>query len=258
MVFPNTAEEDIYGRKSHETSRHAHQQRAYDFACRLFGLEDGIIKSRGVALLLEMGCGKRLVSVAISGALAKEGKVKRVLVVAPLSILGVWREEYAKFADFSHEVTVLMGSGAKKKEQLAKAKAQPLQIVAVNYESAWRLEDELLVESYRNEVRDRHLYLLMEVMMKEKHIEQKLVLEAKKRGGICPKLVSSGLAGMPDRLILLPNGKMGFAELKATGKKPRPIQVARISQLRRMGFKVYVVDGVEQIGSVLDGIEEDA
>ena len=121
-----------------------HQQRAYYFACRLFGLEDGVIKSRGVALLLEMGCGKTLVSIAISGALAKAGKVKRVLVVAPLSILGVWQEEYARFADFPHKVTILTGSGTKKKEQLTKAKAQPLQIVVVNYESAWRLEDELL------------------------------------------------------------------------------------------------------------------
>ena len=94
--------------------------------------------------------------------------------------------------------------------------------------------------------------------MKEKDIEQKLVHEVKQHGGICPKLVSPGLAGMPDRLILLPDGKMGFAELKAPGKKPRPIQIARISQLRRLGFKVYVVDGVEQIGSVLDDIQEDA
>lgn len=121
-----------------------HQQRAYDFACRLFGLADGVVRSRGAALLLEMGCGKTLVSVAISGALATAGKVKRVLVVAPLSILGVWQEEYARFADFPHEVTVLTGSGTKKKDQLSKAKAQPLQIVVVNYESAWRLEDELL------------------------------------------------------------------------------------------------------------------
>lgn len=121
-----------------------HQLRAFDFACRLFGLADGKIKSRGAALLLEMGCGKTLVSVAISGALAMAGKVKRVLIVAPLSILGVWQEEYARFADFPHEVTILTGSGAKKKEQLARAKAQPLQIVVVNYESAWRLEDELL------------------------------------------------------------------------------------------------------------------
>ena len=94
--------------------------------------------------------------------------------------------------------------------------------------------------------------------MKEKDIEHKMVHEVKKHGGICPKLESPGLAGMPDRLILLPDGKMGFAELKAPGKKPRPIQIARISQLRRLGFKVYVVDGVAQIGYVLDDIEEDA
>lgn len=94
--------------------------------------------------------------------------------------------------------------------------------------------------------------------MREKFVEQKLVRAVKAMGGIAPKFTSPGMAGMPDRLILLPDGKMGFAELKAPGKKPRPIQIARISQLRRLGFKVYVVDGVEQIGSVLDDIKEDA
>ncbi|MBO6290995.1 MAG: VRR-NUC domain-containing protein [Selenomonas sp.] len=94
--------------------------------------------------------------------------------------------------------------------------------------------------------------------MREKFVEQKLVMAVKAMGGIAPKFTSPGMAGMPDRLILLPDGKMGFVELKAPGKKPRPIQVARISQLRRLGFKVYVVDGVAQIGSVLDDIEEDA
>lgn len=94
--------------------------------------------------------------------------------------------------------------------------------------------------------------------MREKFVEQKLVRAVKAMGGIAPKFTSPGMAGMPDRLILLPDGKMGFVELKAPGKKVRPIQVARISQLRRLGFKVYVVDGVAQIGSVLDDIEEDA
>ncbi len=94
--------------------------------------------------------------------------------------------------------------------------------------------------------------------MREKFVEQKLVRAVKAMGGIAQKFTSPGMAGMPDRLILLPDGKMGFAELKAPGKKPRPIQIARISQLRRLGFKVYVVDGVEQIDFVLDDIEEDA
>lgn len=97
---------------------YAHQQRAYDFACRLFGLEGGLIKSRGVALLLEMGCGKTPVSVAISGALSKAGKANRVPAVVPLSILEVWQKEYARFADCPHEITVLTGSGVKKKEKL--------------------------------------------------------------------------------------------------------------------------------------------
>jgi len=93
--------------------------------------------------------------------------------------------------------------------------------------------------------------------MKEKHIEQKLVFETKNRGGICPKLVSPGFDGMPDRMALLPDGKMGFVELKVPSKKPRPLQLARHRLLRRLGFKVYVVDGMEQIGSVLDDIQED-
>ena len=103
---------------------------------------------------------------------------------------------------------------------------------------------------------DLHI-ILMEVTMKEKHIEQKLVLEAKSRGGICPKLISPGFDGMPDRMALLPNGKMGFVELKAPYKKARPLQLARHRLLRRLGFKVFVVDDMEQIGSVLDEIQED-
>lgn len=73
------------------------------------------------------------------------GKVDRVLIVAPLSILGVWEEEFEKFADFPYTLTVLKGTSAKKKQQLAKLPGGPgLQVVVVNYESAWRLEKELL------------------------------------------------------------------------------------------------------------------
>ena len=89
----------------------------------------------------------------------------------------------------------------------------------------------------------------------EKQIEQKLTLMAKSRGGIAPKFVSSSFAGMPDRLILLPGGLMAFAELKAPGMKPRPLQVARHEMLRRLGFRVYVIDGIEQIGGMLDELQ---
>lgn len=91
--------------------------------------------------------------------------------------------------------------------------------------------------------------------MREKNIEKKLVEEVRKRGGMAPKLVSPGLDGMPDRLVLMPDGKMSFVELKSPGKKPRPIQVRRIRQLVSLGYGVYVVDSMDQIGEVLDGIQ---
>ena len=86
----------------------------------------------------------------------------------------------------------------------------------------------------------------------EKQIERQLTLMAKSRGGIAPKFVSPSFVGMPDRLILMPGGMMAFAELKAPGMKPRALQVARHEMLRRLGFRVYVIDGIEQIGGILD------
>ena len=91
--------------------------------------------------------------------------------------------------------------------------------------------------------------------MREKSIEQKLVRQVKAAGGICPKLVCPGYDGMPDRMVLLPNGRLGFVEVKAPGKKPRPLQTARHEMLTRLGFKVYVLDSQEQIGGILDGIQ---
>lgn len=90
--------------------------------------------------------------------------------------------------------------------------------------------------------------------MREKTIENKLALMVKKAGGIAVKFVSPSFAGMPDRLILLPDGHIAFAELKAPGKKPRALQVSRHRLLRSLGFKVYVIDSVEQIGGVIDDI----
>ena len=90
--------------------------------------------------------------------------------------------------------------------------------------------------------------------MREKIIEQHLVKAVKNSGGIAPKLECPGVDGLPDRLVLLPGGKIGFVEVKAPGKEPRPLQVARHGLLRRLGFKVYVLDAPEQIGGILDEI----
>lgn len=91
--------------------------------------------------------------------------------------------------------------------------------------------------------------------MRESAIERKLTLEVKKRGGLAPKFVSPGLDGVPDRLVLLPGGKLAFVELKATGKAMRPLQVRRARQLTALGFPVYCIDRTDMIGGVLDEIQ---
>ncbi len=90
--------------------------------------------------------------------------------------------------------------------------------------------------------------------MREKYIEQKLTEAVKKLGGLAPKFISPGLDGVPDRIVLLPHGKIAFVELKVAGETLRPLQVRRKRQLESLGFSVYCVDAVEQIGGILDEI----
>ena len=92
-------------------------------------------------------------------------------------------------------------------------------------------------------------------VLRECVIEKALVKEAKSRGGMAVKFVSPGFDGVPDRLVLLPGGKCAFVELKAPGKKLRPLQAKRKHQLEALGFSVFVIDGLEQIGGVLHGIQ---
>lgn len=91
--------------------------------------------------------------------------------------------------------------------------------------------------------------------MRESKIENRLRQEAGKRGGIAFKFVSPGMAGVPDRLVILPGGKAAFVELKAPRKTLRPLQQKRKHQLESLGFKVYVIDSMEEIGGILDEIQ---
>ena len=91
--------------------------------------------------------------------------------------------------------------------------------------------------------------------MRERTIERKLVIEVKKRGGLAVKFVSPGFDGVPDRLVLLPGGSLAFVELKAPGKRLRPLQELRAMQLTALGFRVYCIDSKEKIGGVLDEIQ---
>ena len=91
--------------------------------------------------------------------------------------------------------------------------------------------------------------------MREKTVEAKLAAAVKAMGGLAPKFTSPGYDGMPDRMVLLPNGKFAFVELKAPGKKMRPLQVRRKNQIEALGFSVYCIDNPEQIGGVLREIQ---
>ena len=91
--------------------------------------------------------------------------------------------------------------------------------------------------------------------MREKTIEQKFRAAVKAAGGLALKFASPGFDGVPDRLALLPGGRVAFVEVKATGKKPRPLQLARHRLLRQLGFKVYVLDDESQIGGIIDEIQ---
>ena len=93
-------------------------------------------------------------------------------------------------------------------------------------------------------------------MKSEKQVELKLVTETRKKGGLAVKFVSPSFSGMPDRLVLLPHGMMGFVEVKAPGKKPRLLQVSRHAMLREMGFQVFVLDSLEDIPGLLQQIAE--
>lgn len=74
-------------------------------------------------------------------------------------------------------------------------------------------------------------------------------------GGLAPKFVSPSFNGVPDRIVLLPNGHMAFAEIKAPGKKMRPLQRRRKRQLEKLGYRVFLVDDVNQIEGVIDEIQ---
>lgn len=92
--------------------------------------------------------------------------------------------------------------------------------------------------------------------LSEKQIEQKLVAEVRRRGGMALKFVSPSYSGMPDRLVLLPDGKVAFVEVKAPGKNPRSLQVKRHATLRKLGFQVFVLDAASDIPMILKEVME--
>ncbi len=90
----------------------------------------------------------------------------------------------------------------------------------------------------------------------EKAIEAYLIRRVESCGGICLKFMSHSETGYPDRLLLLPRGRMAWVEVKSKGEKPRLIQEVRMARLRRMGFRVYVADSREKVDEIVRAAAE--
>lgn len=91
--------------------------------------------------------------------------------------------------------------------------------------------------------------------MKENLIERYLVAEARARGGLALKWTSPGSAGVPDRLVLLPGGRLGALELKAPGQRLRPLQEVWQERLQALGLPVGWADGTEGVDAFLARLE---
>ena len=89
--------------------------------------------------------------------------------------------------------------------------------------------------------------------MRESTIETYLRQRIKAQGGLALKLAPMGLAGIPDRLVLLPHARACFVELKAPGELPRALQLSRHRMLRALGFTVLVIDSIEGVDNAFPG-----
>ncbi|MFA1819021.1 VRR-NUC domain-containing protein [Virgibacillus oceani] len=89
--------------------------------------------------------------------------------------------------------------------------------------------------------------------MRERDIEEYLRKEVKKAGGKAYKFESPGNDGVPDRLVVFPGNKVSFVELKAPGKKPRPLQIKQMRDLEGFGCKVFLIDSKELVDLFVDG-----
>jgi len=99
--------------------------------------------NKGFGLLFEMGCGKTLTAIAIAGAGYQMGKIDRLLIVAPTSVVAVWPKELKEYARFKYTCKTLLGEKQQRIKQiddLLKFPFKALKIAVINYESTWRPE----------------------------------------------------------------------------------------------------------------------
>lgn len=91
----------------------------------------------------------------------------------------------------------------------------------------------------------------------EKYLESSLVAGAHKAGSIAIKMTSQFHRGLPDRLLILRDGKVRWVELKTTGKKPTPIQERMHKRLKAYGHRVDVVDTKADLDRILEELSNE-
>ena len=99
--------------------------------------------NKGFGLLFEMGCGKTLTAIASAGAGYQMGKIERLLIVAPTSVVAVWPKELQEYAKFKYTCKTLLGEKKQRLKQiddLIKFPFKALKVAVINYESTWRPE----------------------------------------------------------------------------------------------------------------------
>ena len=92
--------------------------------------------------------------------------------------------------------------------------------------------------------------------MKERDIEALLRDGVKQLGGKAYKWVSPGNAGVPDRIVILPGGKVIFVELKQENGRLTRLQKVQQQTLRRMGVAAVTLRGAEDVKMYLDVLKE--
>ncbi len=139
----NTADETTLLPAPLKVSPYEHQLKGYNLACRSMGIIGNNGVSPGFALLMEMGTGKTITSIAIVGKAYLTRKIKHLLILAPKSIVAVWEDEFSRFANFPYSLSVLTGTSTKKTEQLKTILHKGLEVAVVNYDSISLIEKEL-------------------------------------------------------------------------------------------------------------------
>jgi hypothetical protein len=81
----------------------------------------------------------------------------------------------------------------------------------------------------------------------EKYLERKLVEAVKAVGGMCVKIHNPYYRGLPDRLVILPDGGIVWVELKTLGKKLTKLQQLAHEELRKREQLVYVIDSEKKL-----------